>query len=191
MATVVHRVSRRRLIAGTLATGVLAAAAVAARRDPPGRSGAPVSGATASWRRIPTTPRRFTQGLAVADGVLYEGTGLDGASTLRRVDLATGEVRRRRPRRRPVRGGRRGRGRPHLPADLGTGTASSTTARRSRCWRRSPTGRGLGARHGRERLIMSDGTDRLVVRDPATFAVVGAVAVRDGDAPVAHLNELE
>ena len=34
----------------------------------------------------------FTQGLLYHDGVLYESTGLEGESTLRRVDLKTGRV---------------------------------------------------------------------------------------------------
>jgi glutamine cyclotransferase len=34
----------------------------------------------------------FTQGLQFVDGVLYEGTGLNGRSTLRKVDLPTGRV---------------------------------------------------------------------------------------------------
>ena len=34
----------------------------------------------------------FTQGLVMADGVLYEGTGQWGRSSLRRVDLQTGKV---------------------------------------------------------------------------------------------------
>ncbi|KAF5437072.1 Glutamine cyclotransferase, partial [Candidatus Methanophagaceae archaeon] len=34
----------------------------------------------------------FTQGLVFADGVLYEGTGIYGNSTLRKVELETGKV---------------------------------------------------------------------------------------------------
>ena len=37
-------------------------------------------------------PGAFTQGLAIAEGALYESTGLYGESSLRRVDLATGDV---------------------------------------------------------------------------------------------------
>src|SRR3712207_3054271 len=40
----------------------------------------------------PHDRRAFTQGLVYVDGVLYEGTGRYGESTLRRVDLETGEV---------------------------------------------------------------------------------------------------
>src|SRR5262249_22829729 len=34
----------------------------------------------------------FTQGLVFVDGELYEGTGLNGRSSIRRVELATGKV---------------------------------------------------------------------------------------------------
>jgi glutamine cyclotransferase len=34
----------------------------------------------------------FTQGLAFEDGFLYEGTGLYGQSTIRRVELDTGNI---------------------------------------------------------------------------------------------------
>jgi len=34
----------------------------------------------------------FTQGLVMIDGMLYEGTGLKGRSSVRAVDLATGRV---------------------------------------------------------------------------------------------------
>ena len=40
----------------------------------------------------PHDPSAFTQGLVYDDGVFYEGTGLNGQSTLRRVDLKTGQV---------------------------------------------------------------------------------------------------
>ena len=40
----------------------------------------------------PHDPGAFTQGLLYHDGVLYESTGLEGESTLRRVDLKTGRV---------------------------------------------------------------------------------------------------
>jgi glutamine cyclotransferase len=42
--------------------------------------------------RYPHDPAAYTQGLVIADGTLYEGTGMWGESTIRRVDLATGAV---------------------------------------------------------------------------------------------------
>jgi glutamine cyclotransferase len=38
---------------------------------------------------------------------------------------------------------------------------------------------------------MSDGTDRLTFRDPATFEAIGFVDVTDAGQPITHLNELE
>jgi glutamine cyclotransferase len=40
----------------------------------------------------PHDPAAFTQGLVYQDGWLYEGTGLRGESSLRRVDLVSGDV---------------------------------------------------------------------------------------------------
>ena len=40
----------------------------------------------------PHDPTAYTQGLIYRDGDLYEGTGLYGQSSLRKVDLETGEV---------------------------------------------------------------------------------------------------
>ncbi|GAF81231.1 unnamed protein product, partial [marine sediment metagenome] len=40
----------------------------------------------------PHDQNAFTEGLVFEDGILYEGTGLHGRSTLRRVKLETGEI---------------------------------------------------------------------------------------------------
>ena len=40
----------------------------------------------------PHDPTAFTQGLVYLDGFLYEGTGLEGRSSIRKVRLETGEV---------------------------------------------------------------------------------------------------
>ncbi len=55
----------------------------------------------------------------------------------------------------------------------------------------SYTGEGWGLTTDGERLIMSDGSSRLVFRDPDTFAVLNSVIVQDGGLPVSYLNELE
>ena len=43
-------------------------------------------------RVYPHDPQAFTQGLTFVDGVLYEGTGLNGRSSIRKVRLENGEV---------------------------------------------------------------------------------------------------
>jgi glutamine cyclotransferase len=135
----------------------------------------------------------FTQGLAYVDGVLYEGTGLLSGSTLRRVDLDTGEVLQS----------------VALGADqFGEGIAvvgdriyqltwqtGTCFVYDSETFERLETllypSEGWGLTTDGERLIMSDGTSRLYFRDPATFAETGFVDVRAGDRPVENLNELE
>src|SRR5262245_59350839 len=43
-------------------------------------------------KSYPHDPNAYTQGLIYRDGVLFESTGLNGRSTVRRVKLETGEV---------------------------------------------------------------------------------------------------
>ncbi len=43
-------------------------------------------------RAVPHDPGAFTQGLELIDGTLFESTGVYGESSLRRVDLASGDV---------------------------------------------------------------------------------------------------
>src|SRR5688572_16918400 len=43
-------------------------------------------------RAYPHDPEAFTQGLVFRDGFLYESTGMNGRSSLRRVALETGRV---------------------------------------------------------------------------------------------------
>src|SRR3954463_14565822 len=43
-------------------------------------------------RTYPHDPKAFTQGLQFVDGVLYEGTGQVGQSSIRKVELETGTV---------------------------------------------------------------------------------------------------
>lgn len=53
------------------------------------------------------------------------------------------------------------------------------------------SGEGWGLCFDGTRLVMSDGSDRLTFRDPATFAPTGSVEVRAEGSPVEELNELE
>src|SRR5215210_3411606 len=54
-------------------------------------SSVPMSGYTIV-HTYPHDRDAFTQGLQVVDGVFYEGTGLNGKSSIRRVKIETGEV---------------------------------------------------------------------------------------------------
>lgn len=135
----------------------------------------------------------FTQGLVFDNGILYEGTGLYGKSTLRKVDLETGDVQQIY----------------ELPAQyFGEGITIFGDRLIQLTWK-SRTGfiydrdsfkltgdftyatEGWGITHDGERLIMSDGTSTLYFLDPETFHVIGHIEVKHSDMPVDRLNELE
>ncbi|HVE80041.1 MAG TPA: glutaminyl-peptide cyclotransferase, partial [Gemmatimonadaceae bacterium] len=143
-----------------------------------------------SW---PHDPEAFTQGLVYHGGHFFESTGLEGKSTLRRTDPASGLVLRRVE----VPAPHFAEGLALLGGELFQLTWKShlafvydtATLRRTRSFRYD--GEGWGLTTDGESLIMSDGTSRLRFLDPATGSVRRTVEVMDGGAPVAKLNELE
>jgi len=148
--------------------------------------------------RLPHDAAAFSQGLALARGVLFESTGLYGASTLRRVDPATGRVLARRalPRR------FFGEGLALCPEGNGARLVQLTWRERRILTYDPETllpleslplrGEGWGlACHGGE-AVLSDGTHLLRFLDARTLAETGrTLAVRDGADLVERLNELE
>src|SRR5690348_3881876 len=74
---------------------VLAGSVAAAWLLPGARAEAQGGVAQFGYRIVNTYPhdaRAYTQGLLYRDGLLYESTGLNGRSSLRKVRLETGEV---------------------------------------------------------------------------------------------------
>ncbi|MBI4334392.1 MAG: glutaminyl-peptide cyclotransferase [Chloroflexi bacterium] len=141
----------------------------------------------------PHDPAAFTQGLVFDGESLYESTGLLGRSSVRQVDLDTGNVLRRR----------------ELPASAwGEGLAIYRDRIIQLTWQ-SNLGfvydrntfellwtfnypwEGWGLTHDGQRLILSDGTATLHFLDPMTFIETGRVEVTDASGPVNRLNELE
>ena len=141
----------------------------------------------------PHDPNAFTQGLVYADGQLFEGTGRYGQSSLREVDLQTGQVQRQ----------------VDLPEQFfGEGITLFGDRLYQLTWQSQqgfvydaetfrqlntftyPT-EGWGLTHDGSRLIMSDGTPTLYFLDPQSLQEIGRVTVRYGDQPVVRLNELE
>jgi len=142
----------------------------------------------------PHDPNAYTQGLIYKDGHLYESTGREGKSSLRMVDLATGQVLQRYD----------------LPSELfGEGltdwdgnliqltwTAGKAFVYDSFTFSLRHTfrykGEGWGLTHDAKWLIMSDGTSTLRFLDPTNFHEIRRVSVLDENKkPVINLNELE
>jgi glutaminyl-peptide cyclotransferase len=142
---------------------------------------------------FPHDPQAFTQGLVFRDGVFYEGTGLNGRSTIRKVRVENGEVLQQ-----------------HKldPQYFGEGIAVVGDSLYELTWQseigfvydrqsfqRTGTfayrGEGWGLTSDGTRLIMSDGSASLRFLDTVTRKEVSRLTVRDGGSPVLNLNELE
>ena len=144
-------------------------------------------------RAYPHDEKAFTQGLVYRDGYLYESTGLEGESTLRQVEIATGRVLRRHDLAREIFGEGLTLWRDTLVQitwknriafvyDVGSLEAKSTF---------TYDGDGWGLTHDGTRLIMSDGRPLLRFIDPQSGRDTGVVQVSDDGRPVVDLNELE
>jgi len=134
----------------------------------------------------------FTQGLVFNDGVLYEGTGLFGKSTLRRVELETGNV----TKFHSLSNTFFGEGITifedkiiQLTWKSGKGFVYDKSSFELLLTFEYPT-QGWGITHNGSALIMSDGTANLYFLDPETFQTIGQVEVYDKE-PVLEINELE
>ena len=142
---------------------------------------------------FPHDPEAFTQGLVLHGGVLYESTGLYGASTVRIVDPETGEV---------------------LSSvnldDRFFGEGLEVVGDRvvQLTWKEQTAfiwdaatleplgtytydGEGWGLCAFEDSFVMSDGSSTLTFRDLDSFEVIGTVDVALAGGPVDRLNELE
>ena len=141
----------------------------------------------------PHDPEAFTQGLVFHEGILYEGTGLLGRSSIRRVVLETGEV----VQRLEMPDRFFGEGIAILGERLYQLTWKSNTGFIYDLQRFDPLGEfsypteGWGLTHDGTHLIMSDGTPVLHFLDPQDLSEVRRVEVRDANGPLSWLNELE
>jgi len=137
--------------------------------------------------------RAFTEGLVYEDGFFYESTGKYNESTLRKVDLETGEILKL-----------------HKLSDnyFGEGIAIYDNKIFQLTWKTNVgfiydkdtfslinkfyyNTEGWGLTHNDEHLIMSDGTDEINFLNPKNFKKVYSIKVHDEFRPITRLNELE
>lgn len=143
---------------------------------------------------FPHDSSSFTQGLVFADGQLYESTGLEGESTLRRVDLTTGQTLQRID----VPGKYFAEGLALVGDELLQLTWQSKigfvydrhTFKQKRTFSYKTEGWGI-AYDGSSQLVMSDGSDTLTFLDPKSFAATRTLKVQDAGRAIGNLNELE
>lgn len=144
-------------------------------------------------KTYPHDREAFTQGLIYLNGEFIESTGLNGKSSLRRVELATGRVLQK------IR----------VPSEF---FAEGMTVLNGKIYQLtwqshkgfvydlttfalerefSYTGEGWGLTTDGRSLILSDGTDAIRFLDPATFAVTRTLKVTHRGEPLRLINELE
>ncbi len=141
----------------------------------------------------PHDAEAFTQGLEFHDGFLFEGTGLNGRSTLRKENLETGKVLQR------------------IDLDqefFGEGITIFNNQVLQLTWQSqvgfvyglndfhlqrkfSYPGEGWGLTNNGQELYLSDGTADIRVLDPRTFKEKRRIHVHDGSQAIDQLNELE
>lgn len=144
-------------------------------------------------RSFPHDAQAFTQGLLFRDGILYESTGLNGRSSVRKVALETGKV--------------------LLKTDIpqqffGEGITAIGNVIIGLTWTSqtgfvfdsetlqlkqtfSYPGEGWALATDGERIYMSDGTATIRVLDPKTMQQIRRIRVTADGEPVTQINELE
>jgi glutaminyl-peptide cyclotransferase len=141
----------------------------------------------------PHDPAAFTQGLLIEDGQLFESTGQNGTSWVRKVDLATGAVQQQ-----------------HVvdPQYFGEGMVVWDDRIITLTWKEQKgfildretlapegewtyAGEGWGLTRDDATIYMSDGTHQIRKLDPATLQETGRIDVKMNGRPVNKLNELE
>ena len=135
----------------------------------------------------------FTQGLEFYKGELFESTGLEGRSTLRRVDLKTGSVKQLHK---------------LAPKEFGEGITVLNDTLYQLTWEnhivfvydpktlkpiRQMTwnSEGWGITNDGKSLILSDGSDKLYFCRPSDLKLEKVLSVTDHLGPLNNLNELE
>jgi glutamine cyclotransferase len=142
----------------------------------------------------PHDKNAYTQGLVYENGILYEGTGLKGQSTLRKINLETGISSKT----------------VSLPSEyFGEGISVFDNKIVQITWQEQvaflydkesfqlinkffyPMEEGWGLTYNGKELIMSDGTSNLYYIDKDYFTETSRIEVYDNNGPIDQLNELE
>ncbi len=142
------------------------------------------------WRRLPHDTEAFTQGLCYHNGMLYESTGLEPGSSLRKIDPSSGEMQQRLL----------------VEGDFAEGIAVFRGELYQLSWKRGIariydipsleltrtvkySGQGWGLASHDHGFYMSNGTNEILVRD-TEFEVVRRIRVRAGAIAINYLNDL-
>lgn len=143
-------------------------------------------------RSFPHDTQSFTQGLFFYNGELYESTGLNGRSSLRRINARTGIIEKKL----------------FVPDVFAEGLARWEDRLIQLTWKDGIafiykrtdftkigtfryTTEGWGLTADKRHLIMSDGSDTIYFRNPSTFEIEKTIQVKLKGISLGRLNELE
>ncbi len=137
-------------------------------------------------------PQAFTQGLELYNNQLFEGTGLYGRSSLRKIDLQSGQVLEK------------------IDLDkkyFGEGITILNDKIYQLSWQENTAfvydlnfrllgsytyqGEGWGLANDGRNLIMSDGSQFIYFRNPENFEIIRKIEVKNTDQKIENINELE
>ncbi len=144
-------------------------------------------------KSYPHSKEDFTQGLELHNGYLYESTGLEGKSSIKKSELSTGKVLK------------------EVMLDkqyFGEGITIFDNKIFQLTWKNkkgfvynlddfkfiqnfSYNTEGWGMTNNGKELIMSDGTNKIYFINPYSFAITSNIEVYDNAGPIANINELE
>lgn len=140
----------------------------------------------------PHDPEAFTQGFEIHNDFLYEGTGLYGRSSLRKVNIENGKIFKKRELKEKY----FGEGITILKQKIyqlswkeNTAFVYNTDFKLLKKF--SYQGEGWGLANDGENLIMSNGSEYLYFRNPENFEIIKKIEVKAGDKKIKNLNELE
>jgi glutaminyl-peptide cyclotransferase len=144
-------------------------------------------------RKYPHDDMAYTQGLVYLNGFLYEGTGIEGRSTLRKTDIVTGRILQK----------------TDLPGvHFGEGIAVMGNYIYQLTWRTETCfvfnlndfsliktfnydGQGWGLTTDGKSLIMTNGSNEVLFIEPGSFSLERKLWVFDDGIAIINLNELE
>jgi glutamine cyclotransferase len=143
-------------------------------------------------KTYPHDKNAFTQGFEFYNGYLYEGTGLYGRSSLRKIDLQTGRILKT------------------INLDdkyFGEGITILNNKIYQLSWQNNTlfvynlefdlikkvnySGEGWGLTNDGKNLIMSNGSEYIYYRDPKTFKITKKTEIVFANEPLKNINELE
>jgi glutamine cyclotransferase len=137
-------------------------------------------------------PQAFTQGLEIYDNQLFEGTGLYGRSSLRKIELKSGRILEK------------------INLDkkyFGEGITILNDKIYQLSWQENTAfvydlnfrllgsynyqGEGWGLANDGQNLIMSNGSQFIYFRNPENFEIIRKIEVKNAEQKIENINELE